>query len=93
MYKYAEDMARPYIKELEAMLATDVTQEDDFDYNEFDEKLMDIEQGLMEIPDSITRHKALRLLSQVKEEYDVFDADDELKAMFDDEDLEEMNEW
>ena len=42
MYKYAEDMARPYIKELEAMLATDVTQEDDFDYNEFDEKLMDI---------------------------------------------------
>ncbi|MBR4402871.1 MAG: hypothetical protein IKV77_04615 [Alistipes sp.] len=74
------------------MLATDVTQEDDFDYNEFDEKLMDIEQGLMEIPDSITRHKALRLLSQVKEEYDVFDADDELKAMFDDEDLEEMND-
>ena len=74
------------------MLATYVTQEDDFDYNEFDEKLMDIEQGLMEIPDSITRHKALRLLSQVKEEYDVFDADDELKAMFDDEDLEEMND-
>ena len=93
MYKYAEDMARPYIKELEAMLATDVTQEDDFDYNEFDDKLMDIEQGLMEIPDSATRRKALRLLSQVKEEYDVFDADGELEAMFDDEDLEEMNEW
>ena len=47
----------------------------------------------MEIPDSITRRKALRLLSQVKEQYDVFDADGELEAMFDDEDLEEMNEW
>ena len=27
------------------------------------------------------------------EAYDVFDADGELEAMFDDEDLEEMNEW
>lgn len=92
MYKYAEDMARPYLEELEAMLAADLTEEEGFDYNEFDDKLMEIEQGLMEIPDSITRSRALRLLSQVKEEYDVFDADDELKAMFDDEDLEEMND-
>ena len=92
MYKYAEDMVRPYLEELEAMLAADLTEEEGFDYNEFDDKLMEIEQGLMEIPDSITRSRALRLLSQVKEEYDVFDADGELKAMFDDEDLEEMND-
>ena len=92
MYKYAEDMVRPYLEELEAMLAADLTEEEGFDYNEFDDKLMEIEQGLMEIPDSITRSRALCLLSQVKEEYDVFDADDELKAMFDDEDLEEMND-
>lgn len=87
------DMARPYLEELEAMLANDQTEEECFDYNEFDEKLMEIEQGLMETPDSITRRRALRLLSQVKEEYDVIDADGELEAMFDDEDLEEMNEW
>lgn len=87
------DMARPYLEELEAMLANDQTKEECFDYNEFDEKLMEIEQGLMETPDSITRRRALRLLSQVKEEYDVIDADGELEAMFDDEDLEEMNEW
>lgn len=84
------NMARPYLEELEAMLATDLTEEEGFDFND---KLMEIEQGLMEIPDSATRSKALRLLSQVKEEYDVFDADGELEAMFDDEDLEEMNEW
>ena len=84
------NMARPYLEELEAMLATDLTEEEGFDFND---KLMEIEQGLMEIPDSITRRKALRLLSQVKEQYDVFDADGELEAMFDDEDLEEMNEW
>lgn len=84
------NMARPYLEELEAMLATDLTEEEGFDFND---KLMEIEQGLMEIPDSATRSKALRLLSQVKEEYNVFDADGELEAMFDDEDLEEMNEW
>ena len=84
------NMARPYLEELEAMLATDLTEEEGFDFND---KLMEIEQGLMEIPDSATRSKALRLLSQVKEAYDVFDADGELEAMFDDEDLEEMNEW
>ena len=72
---------------------TDLTEEDGFDYNDFDDKLMEIEQGLMDIPDSITRSRAPRLLSQVKEEYNVFDADGELEAMFDDEDLEEMNEW
>ena len=88
-----DNMARPYLEELEAMLATDLTKEEDFDYNDFDDKLMDIEQGLMEIPDSATRRKALRLLAQVKQEYDVFDTDAELEAMFDDEDLEEMNEW
>lgn len=87
------DMACPYLEELEAMLVNDQTEEECFDYNEFDEKLMEIEQGLMETPDSITRRRALRLLSQVKEEYDVIDADGELEAMFDDEDLEEMNEW
>ena len=87
------NMARPYLEELEAMLATDLTEEEGFDYNYFDDKLMEIEQGLMEIPDSITRRKALRLLSQVKEEYDVLDADGELGAMFDEEDLAEMNEW
>lgn len=84
------NMARPYLEELEAMLATDLTEEEGFDFND---KLMEIEQGLMEIPDSATRSKALRLLSQVKEEYNVYDADGELEAMFDDEDLEEMNEW
>lgn len=88
-----DKMARPYLEELESMLATDLTEEDGFDYNDFDDKLMEIEQGLMDIPDSITRSRALRLLSQVKEEYNVFDADGELEAMFDDEDLEEMNEW
>jgi cellulose biosynthesis protein BcsQ len=88
-----DKMARPYLEELEAMLAADLTKDEGFDYNDFDDKLMEIEQGLMEIPDSITRSRALRLLSQVKEEYDVFDADGELEAMFDDEDLEEMNEW
>ncbi len=87
------NMARPYLEELEAMLATDLTEEEGFDYNDFDDKLMEIEQGLMDIPDSITRSRALRLLSRVKEEYDVIDADDELDAMFDNEDLEEMNEW
>lgn len=86
------NIARPYLEELEAMLATDLTEEEGFDYNDFDDKLMEIEQGLMDIPDSITRSRALRLLSRVKEEYDVTDADDELDAMFDDEDLEEMNE-
>lgn len=86
-------MARPYLEELEAMLATDLTEEEGFDWNDFDDKLMEIEQGLMDIPDSITRSRALRLLSRVKEEYDVIDADGELEAMFDDEDLEEMNEW
>ena len=60
------NMARPYLEELEAMLATDLTEEEGFDYNDFDDKLMEIEQGLMEIPDSATRSKALRLLSQVK---------------------------
>ena len=64
------NMARPYLEELEAMLATDLTEEEGFDFNDFDDKLMEIERGLMEIPDSITRRKALRLLSQVKEEYD-----------------------
>ena len=88
-----DKMARPYLDELEAMLATDLTEEEDFDYNDFDDKLMDIEQGLMEIPDSATRRKALRLLAQVKQEYDVFDADAELETMFDEEDLEEINEW
>ena len=88
-----DHMVRPYLEEQEAMLATDLTEEEGFDFNDFDDKLMEIEQGLMEIPDSITRRKALRLLSQVKEQYDVFDADGELEAMFDDEDLEEMNEW
>lgn len=87
------NMARPYLEELEAMLATDLTEEEGFDFNDFDDKLMESEQGLMEIPDSITRSRALRLLSQVKEEYNVFDADGELEAMFDEEDLEEMNEW
>ena len=86
-------MARPYLEELEAMLATDLTEEEGSDWNDFDDKLMEIEQGLMDIPDSITRSRALRLLSRVKEEYDVIDADGELEAMFDDEDLEEMNEW
>lgn len=90
---FVDDMARPYLEELEVMLATDLTEKEDFDYNDFDDKLMDIEQGLMEIPDSTTRRKALRLLAQVKQEYDVFDADAELEAMFDEEDLEEMNEW
>ena len=56
------NMARPYLEELEAMLATDLTEEEGFDFNDFDDKLMEIEQGLMEIPDSITRRKALRLL-------------------------------
>ena len=88
-----DKMARPYLEELEAMLAADLTKDEGFDYNDFDDKLMEIEQGLMDIPDSITRSRALRLLSQVKEEYNVFDADGELEAMFDDEDLEEMNEW
>ena len=87
------NMARSYLEELEAMLATDLTEEEGFDFNDFDDKLMEIEQGLMDIPDSITRSRALRLLSQVKEEYNVFDADGELEAMFDDDDLEEMNEW
>ena len=93
MSRGLDKMARPYLEELESMLATDLTEEDGFDYNDFDDKLMEIEQGLMDIPDSITRSRALRLLSQVKEEYKVFDADGELEAMFDDEDLEEMNEW
>ena len=88
-----DKMARPYLEELEAMLAADLTKDEGFDYNDFDDKLMEIEQGLMDIPDSITRSRALRLLSQVKEEYNVFDADGELEAMFEDEDLEEMNEW
>ena len=92
MNRVLGNMAQPYLEELEAMLATDLTEEEGFDYIDFDDKLMEIEQGLMGIPDSITRRKALRLLSQVKEEYDVFDADGELEAMFDDEDLEEMNE-
>ena len=86
-------MARLYLEELEAILATDITEDENFDYNDFDDRLMEIEQGLMEIPDSITRRRALRLLSQVKEEYNVFDADVELGVMFDEEDLEEMNEW
>lgn len=93
MSRGLDKMARPYLEKLESMLATDLTEEDGFDYNDFDDKLMEIEQGLMDIPDSITRSRALRLLSQVKEEYNVFDADGELEAMFDDEDLEEMNEW
>jgi hypothetical protein len=93
MSRGLDKMARPYLEELESMLATDLTEEDGFDYNDFDDKLMEIEQGLMDIPDSITRSRALHLLSQVKEEYNVFDADGELEAMFDDEDLEEMNEW
>lgn len=93
MSRGLDKMARPYLEELESMLVTDLTEEDGFDYNDFDDKLMEIEQGLMDIPDSITRSRALRLLSQVKEEYNVFDADGELEAMFDDEDLEEMNEW
>jgi hypothetical protein len=93
MSRGLDKMARPYLEELESMLATDLTEEDGFDYNDFDDKLMEIEQGLMDIPDSITRSRVLRLLSQVKEEYNVFDADGELEAMFDDEDLEEMNEW
>lgn len=93
MSRGLDKMARPYLEELESMLATDLTEEDGFDYNDFDDKLMEIEQGLMDIPDSITRSRALRLLSQVKEEYNVFDADGELETMFDDEDLEEMNEW
>jgi hypothetical protein len=93
MSRGLDKMARPYLEELESMLATDLMEEDGFDYNDFDDKLMEIEQGLMDIPDSITRSRALRLLSQVKEEYNVFDADGELEAMFDDEDLEEMNEW
>ena len=93
MSRGLDKMARPYLEELESMLATDLTEEDGFDYNDFDDKLMEIEQGLMDIPDSITRSRALRLLSQVKEEYNVFDADGEFEAMFDDEDLEEMNEW
>lgn len=88
-----DSMARPYLAELEVMLAIDLTENDDFDYNDFDDNLMEIEQDLMEIPDSATRRKALRLLAQVKQEYDVFDTDAELEAMFDDEDLEEMNEW
>ena len=86
-------MVRPYLAELEAMLTLDLTENDNFDYNDFDDNLMEIQQGLMQIPDSVTRRKALRLLAQVKQEYDVFDADAELEAMFDDEDLEEMNEW
>ena len=86
-------MARLYLEELEAILATDITEDENFDYNDFDDRLMEIEQGLMEIPDSITRRRALRLLSQVKEDYNVFDADVELGVMFDEEDLEEMNEW
>lgn len=86
-------MVRPDLAELEAMLTLDLTENDNFDYNDFDDNLMEIEQGLMQIPDSVTRRKALRLLAQVKQEYDVFDADAELEAMFDDEDLEEMNEW
>ena len=93
MSRGLDKMARPYLEALESMLATDLTEEDGFDYNDFDDKLMEIEQGLMDLPDSITRSRALRLLSQVKEEYNVFDADGELEAMFDDEDLEEMNEW
>ena len=93
MSRGLDKMARPYLEELESMLATDLTEEDGFNYNDFDDKLMEIEQGLMDIPDSITRSRALRLLSQVKEEYNVFDADGELETMFDDEDLEEMNEW
>ena len=92
MSRGLDKMARPYLEELESMLATDLTEEDGFDYNDFDDKLMEIEQGLMEIPDSATRRKALRLLAQVKQEYDVFDADVELEKMFDEEDLEEMNE-
>ena len=88
-----DNMVRSYLEELEVMLATDLTEEVDFDYIDIDDKLMEIEQGLMEIPDSATRRKALRLLAQVKQEYDVFDADAELETMFDEEDLEEMNEW
>ena len=93
MNREFDSMARPDLAELEAMLATDLTENDNFDYNDFDDNLMEIEQDLMEIPDSATRRKALRLLAQVKQEYDVFDTDAELEAMFDDEDLEEMNEW
>ena len=93
MSRGLDKMARPYLEELESMLATDLTEEDGFDYNDFDDKLMEIEQGLMDMPDRMARSRALRLLSRVKEEYNVFDADGELEAMFDDEDLEEMNEW
>ena len=35
-----DEMARPYLEELEAMLATDLTEEEGFDYNDFDDKLM-----------------------------------------------------
>lgn len=87
------NMARPYLEELEAMLATDLTAKWDFDYNDFDENLLDIERGLDEIPESNIRRKALRLLAKVKQEYQVVSAEELLDDMFDKEDLEEMNEW
>lgn len=88
-----DKMARPYLEELEAMLATDLTEDEDFNYNEFEDRLMVIGLDLTGLPNSATRSKALSLLSEVEEAYDIFDADGELEAMFDEEDLEEMNEW
>ena len=88
-----DKMARPYLEELEAMLATDLTEDEDFDYNAFEDRLMEIRLDLTGLPNSATRSKALSLLSEVEEAYDIFDADGELEAMFDEEDLEEMNEW
>lgn len=93
MNRGLDDMARPYLEELEAMLATDLTATGDFDYNDFDENLLDIERGLDEIPESNIRQKALYLLAKVKQEYQVISAEELLNDMFDEEDLEEMNEW
>ena len=37
MSRGLDKMARPYLEELESMLATDLTEEDGFDYNDFDD--------------------------------------------------------